>query len=204
MSTILYHNGALVTDSGFVRDLANCEEYIFNYSKSFTKMMVSDDRSCVIATTGNVLGKDVLKDISNFLSLMVKNVGVLSQDDDLLKERLIRIARKTRTELSMIVMEKISEQIYTINVFENKEHEVDLLVKKIQYDDVFGIGSGSTFGTSCFYFGDDLVTAAKKAVMNDPVSNFPLHVITMDDLVKTGLTEADEILYLESLKEFLS
>lgn len=201
MSTILYHKGVLIVDSGFVITPVDGVN-IFSSDRSHVKMTLSKDRVLAIAYTGNFINKNDLQSIANFLECILKRDGVISFYDKIVKDVLCRIGANNCSELCFLIMEKIENSAYHIEM-RDSENGLIFNMSRLNYDDVFGIGTGSLIGIGAIGSGMDIFKAAEFAVKNDSVSRFPLHYVKMEDLRSIKETPEDEATYMTFIKDVL-
>lgn len=201
MSTILYHKGVLIVDSGFVITPAEGVN-MFTNDKSKCKLTLSKDKVLAIAYTGSFINRNDFQSIANFLECVLKRDGVISFYDKIIKDVLCQIGANNCSELCFLVMEKIGNSAYHIEM-RDSENGLTFNMSRLSYDDVFGIGTGSLIGIGAIGSGMDIFKAAEFAVKNDSVSRFPLHYVKMEDLQVAEETPDDEATYLTFINNTL-
>lgn len=188
MSTILYSDGMLITDSGGVIEHGDINMFSRN---TIQKIFTSRCNCVAIAMTGNIFtSDDDARDVADIFAKYLKKSGKLSSiDNDLLKE-LEDAIFKHASFFYFVLMTSIGKSIYTIESdFESKTLKIK--INHLRYEELYVTGSGFLFAHTAVISGCDPIEAVKFAIRSDSVSRFPIQSISIDHLSK----------YVEETKE---
>jgi len=181
MSTILYCNNTLVSDSGGV--IVHDDIHLFSRNK-LRKIYTSRCNCVAMAIVGRgFMSDDDAQDVADIFAFHLKKNGHLSAiDEDLLKP-LEEAMFKHAAFFSFILMTSIGKAIYTIDSdMEDKKPIVRL--SRLKSDEVFALGSGFLFAHTAILSGLDPIEAVRFAIKHDNVSRHPIKHIHMDDLTE--------------------
>ena len=146
MSTILYHKGILVTDSGFVVKVG--QDYrIFSNDSNKTKLVLSSGKMIALAFTGEFILKNQLINVANFFECILKRDGVINIYDKMIRDTLINVASLNCSELVFLIMEKKTRSVYMIELRDD-DKKISFSSYRYDYDDTVGLGTGGLIGNS--------------------------------------------------------
>lgn len=201
MSTIVYSKGVFVTDRGFI-NYCNGNQF-FSHDRTKTKLAISKHNVLAIGSTGIYLEKDGLQKVADFLECVLRRDGIISLYDDTTKDVLKRIAYINCSELSFLLMEKIGNSAYHIDLRAGDDNKLVIDISRISYDDSFAIGSGSMLALGALATGMDTIDAVRYAVTNDGLSQSPLEFVLMKNLSAITNDDENDTAYLEFIKTTL-
>ena len=181
MSTVLYSNGWLVTDSGGITEQYDTHLFV---PTNINKLAISTCRTVAAGISGKALiYANIINSIVDQIAIFLKdNDYELSSSTDVC-DYFKKIAVDNKADFTLLIINTIDYHIYEISC-EIKEDTFIFNVKTIRNTDIQSIGSGSFFAYAAISLGFSPIDAVKQAIKYDQFSRLPIRSVSINDLVK--------------------
>lgn len=179
MSTILYSNGWLVTDSSGV--MKQYDTLLFTPTE-IDKLVMSNCRTVAVAICGKALVHDnIIHAIANRLADFIKDPEChLSTDLDV-HSYFEEITLSNKADFGLLLINTIDHHVYEIQSG-IKEGEFELKIKTIRCDDAQSFGSGNFLAYAGVIAGLSPIEAVRQAIKYDMYSKLPIRSVCINDL----------------------